>query len=283
MATLTFDPSDENVSTAQQKADEAALAQGEVLEQARNEDRQNKLQQAMTEQENLSLIGGKFKSQEDLLKAYQELEKKISQPKEETPDETSTEQTTDTVSEEPTEEVETTEVDKVILKASEAYEQDGQLSSETIEQLSKLDSRELIESYVKFYSQSQQQLQAQQIQTAEMTEIQNMVGGPDGYNEMIQWAADNLPSTEIDAFNSVTASANVPAIKFAVESLSNKWKNAEGYEGTLVKGNRSVNDGLRPYRSNAELAADINNPRYQNDPAFRQDVEKRLSRSKDLL
>ena len=282
MATLTFDPSDENVSTAQQKADEAALAQGEVLEQARNEDRQNKLQQAMTEQENLSLIGGKFKSQEDLLKAYQELEKKISQPTE-GDRETPTEQTTDTPTEEQSEEVETTEVDKVILKASEAYEQDGQLSSETIEQLSKLDSRELIESYVKFYSQSQQQLQAQQIQTAELTDIQNMAGGPDGYNEMIQWAADNLPSTEIDAFNSVTASANVPAIKFAVESLSNKWKNAEGYEGTLVKGNRSVNDGLRPYRSNAELAADINNPRYQNDPAFRQDVEKRLSRSKDLL
>ena len=279
---MTFDPGDENVSTAQKNAEEQALIQGDVLEKARAEDKESKLAQAMKEQEEMALIGGKFKSQDELLKAYQELEKKNSQPKEETPNETPTDEATDTTSEEQSEEVEATEVDKVLLKASEAYEKDGQLSAETIEELSKLDSKELIESYVKFYSQNQQQAQAAQIQQQEMTEIQNIAGGADGYNEMINWASENLSDTDIEAFNSVTASANVAAIKFAVESLSNKWKNAEGYEANLVTG-KGGKDVVQPYRSNAELARDINNPRYSSDPAFRADVEARLERSKDLL
>ena len=40
---------------------------------------------------------------------------------------------------------------------------------------------------------------------------------------------------------------------------------------------------VQGYRSNAELARDIADPRYHSDPAFRADVESRLARSGDLL
>jgi len=67
-----------------------------------------------------------------------------------------------------------------------------------------------------------------------------------------------------------------------VEAMSNRFRSAEGYEAPLVTG-RKGSSGPKPYRSQAELARDIANPMYHNDPAFRADVEDRLARSKDLL
>ena len=88
---------------------------------------------------------------------------------------------------------------------------------------------------------------------------------------------------EINIDDKVAESNNVPAIKFAVEALNNRYKNSEGYEGQLITGKSPTNDGLKPYRSHAELVRDIGNPLYNSDPAFRQDVEKRLARSPELL
>ena len=49
----------------------------EKLDQAADEDRARKFEQSEAEGEDVSLIGGKFKSQDDLLKAYEELQKKL--------------------------------------------------------------------------------------------------------------------------------------------------------------------------------------------------------------
>lgn len=47
---------------------------------------------------------------------------------------------------------------------------------------------------------------------------------------MVQWAADNLDRSEADSFNTIANSGNVQAIKFAVEALNNRYKEAVGYE-----------------------------------------------------
>lgn len=116
-----------------------------------------------------------------------------------------------------------------------------------------------------------------------VTEIQNIAGGEQGYNDLMQWASTNVPEKDIMEFNKVAESNNPTAIKFAVEALNNRYKNSEGYEGQLLTGKSPTNDGLKPYRSHAELVRDIGNPLYQSDPAFRQDVEARLARSPELL
>ena len=61
MATITFDPS-EGPSADEQAAEAAALAQGEALEQAAAEDRARQMEQLNTEQSDVALIGGKFKT-----------------------------------------------------------------------------------------------------------------------------------------------------------------------------------------------------------------------------
>lgn len=273
MATLTFDPSADGPSQEQKDAEAQALAQGEKLEEARAADEAAKWEKTDKENESAELIGGKFKSQEELLKAYQELEKLRSkegteEPSE--PEESAAEETPETPP---------TEQSPVFSKAAEEYADGGNISEESIEALSKMDSKDLIKSYVEFYSKSQQKAELQQTQ---VTEIKNIAGGEEGYKDLTTWASQNLEKTELEQFNTIANSNNYTAIKFAVEALNSRFRNQEGYEAPMVSGKAASSDA-KPYRSQAELARDIANPLYNSDPAFRNDVEERLSLSTDLL
>ncbi|ABP87945.1 head assembly [Synechococcus phage Syn5] len=268
MANTTFDVN-EGPSDAQKAAEAQALEIGEKLAQEAAEQRDK----AWEQNESEDLIGGKFKTQEDLLKAYQELERQRSEAKEEVESE-DVEESTEEVEEEAPEY-------EAFTKAAEEYA-NGELSEETIEALSQMDSKDLIQQYVQFYSQNQQQQAQVATQQADTNAIFDSVGGQEAYGELIGWAANNLEASEVESFNSVTATGNTAAIKFAVEALNNRYKAAEGYEAPLVTGRKSA-PSVQGYRSNAELARDIGDPRYATDPAFRADVEARLARSGDLL
>ena len=283
MAVTQFDPQSDAPSPEQMAAEQAALAQGEKILAAQEADRLSKYERDANENEDVALIGGKFKSQDDLLKAYQELQKKLS--KGEAPDEEEeAPEGQPGASEEVPEEEPQSDRETALAKAAEVYSQSGELNEETIEELSKMDSKELIKAYVDFYSKNAQNYQQQaQLQESQQQEIMGLAGGQQGYTEMVQWASQNLDPQEVDAFNSVTNSGNLPAIRFAVEALSNRYKASEGFEAPLVSGKRSADPSSRPYRSHAELARDIADVRYKTDPAFRQDVEARLARSTDLL
>lgn len=281
MPITTFDPSDGTPSKEQQAADAAALQQGEALQNAQAEDRQRAFTQL--DEENSNLIGGKFRSQDDLLKAYKELESKLgkgNQEEEEEPTEEQPEATEEAPKEEAPESNETVDYMSELTKE---YDQSGTISEEAMERLASMDSKELIKSYLQYYNQTSQVAQQQTLQAQQISDIKTSVGGEQAYTEMIAWAGANLPEADIESFNQVTATNNPAAIKFAVESLNNRYRNQEGYEAPLVTGRAAGGDGVKPYRSQAELARDIANPLYHNDPAFRADVEARLNKSTDLL
>lgn len=278
MPTTTFDTSEQGPSTAQQEAEAQALAQGEKLAEAAAADRARKFDELQQTNEDVSLIGGKFKSQEELLKAYQALEQKMGRGESTEEGEEPTEEPV-AASDEAVEE----EAPSALLRASKEYDETGVISEEAIDELSKMDSKELIKTYVDYYTKNVQQAQqAQEVAVKEQAEIKQIAGGEEGYNEMIRWAAENLEPQEIDAFNNVTNSGNVTAIKFAVEALNGRFRNQEGYEAKLVTGKKAA-PKVTGYRSNAELARDIADPRYQTDPAFRMDVEAKLAKSGNLL
>jgi hypothetical protein len=279
MPTTVFDPS-EGVSTNQQSAEAAALEQGEKLAQLAQQDQEARWDQQARDQENPALIGGKFKSQEDLLKAYEALQKKLGNKDPE--DEESPVEGESDASEEPQAEEQPSEAVSLMNRLGEEYAKTGDLSEADVEQLTQLDSKELVAAYLEYYKSGQQKAQVQATTESQVAEVVASVGGKEAYAEMISWAVDNLEQGEIDSYNSVTSSGNPAAIKFAVEALSNRYRNSEGFEAPLVSG-RKADSGIKPYRSQAELARDIANPMYRQDPAFRADVEERLSRSKDLL
>ena len=280
MPTPTFDPSTNEVSVEQKTAEAAALEKGQELADANAEDKLRQFEKTESENE---LIGGKFRTQEDLLKAYQELQTKLGSNEKTEESEEATAEADEAPTDETSEEVESTnETVDYMFELNEQFEKTGQLSEEAIDKLSAMDTKDLIASYMKYQAKSSEQARAGLQNQEAINAIKNSVGGDEAYGEMINWAAQNLPPEEINDYNSITNSGNPTAIKFAVESLANRYRNSEGYEAPLVTG-RKADSSVKPYRSQAELARDIGNPLYSTDPAFRQDVEDRLARSTDLL
>lgn len=281
MATTVFDPS-EGPSAEQQAAETAALEQGEKIAKLQEEDRARKYAETEAANEEAGLIAGKFKSQDDLVKAYEELQRKLGQDTPEEAEEPS-EETTETPEEEPESEEEVSEASAAVTRASEAYLSKGELTEESIEELSKLDSKDLIKAYMAQYAANQEAAKTQAVTADAEKAILDSVGGQESYQQMVQWAAGNLDPAEVESYNQVTNSGNVAAIKFAVEALSNRYKAAEGYEAPLVTGKKAPSSDAKVFRSHAELSRAIADPRYQNDPAYRNDVEARLARSTNLL
>ena len=280
MATYTFDPSEDSASPEQQAAETNALEQGELLAKAAEEDRARRMESIDADQEDVALIGGKFKSQDDLLKAYNELQKKMSSGDTEESEEASEEPVEGT--EEEVESEEQVVTPEAITRASEIFAKDGKLSEESIEELSKMDTRELIEQYVSFFAQSQDAAAQAEISQEQVKSVHALAGGEQGYGELMTWASSNLDASEIDAFNNVAESGNVAALRFAVEALNNRRVSSEGYEAPMVTG-RKASSAPKAFRSNAELSRAISDPRYSTDPAYRADVEAKLMNSKDLL
>ena len=113
---------------------------------------------------------------------------------------------------------------------------------------------------------------------AQAQELFKMVGGEKAYQSMINWAGQNLSQEEIQMYDAVMGRGDPNAIFFAVQALSNKYTDAVGNDGQLLTG-RSTTEATNVFRSQAELVQAMNDPRYDSDPAYRQDVMRRLDNS----
>jgi len=225
------------------------------------------------------LLAGKYKDAQELEKAYINLQKKLGEDgKEETKAEDEQEEVLQETPEESTEELSPTA--QLITSASDEFDSNGQLTPETLEKLSSMNSKDLVESYL--------QLQANQpvdntadITDAQVNEIKTAAGGEEAYGQITEWASNNLQPNEVAAFDEVINSGSVDAIRLAVNGLRAQYENANGYEGRMLTGKPPVQT-KDVYRSQAELVAAMSDARYDNDPAYRQDVIQKLDRSKDL-
>ena len=221
--------------------------------------------------EQQQLLAGKFKDAEALEKAYIELQSKLGSRQEESSDE----ETTDNAEPEDTEEEETLSV----LDALWEDAQNGELSKETKEQLAKMNPAEVAAEYLKYRKQIEEtQPAAEDISDSQVSELRGIAGGDEGYQEMIAWASDNLSPQDIQRYDNVIASGNYDAISFAVEALKSKYTEAMGVEGQLFKG-KPAGSSKDVFRSQAEVVAAMSDPRYDRDPAYRQDVFAKLERS----
>ena len=236
------------------------------------------------------LFAGKYKSAEELEKAYGELQKKLGdQGTEDSGEVGDTQDTAEVESEETTEETQEapppTAAAELIQSASEEYfNNDSKLSPETLEKFSSMSSKDLVEAYMQVQGnlpQGDLLDNAGDISDATVNEIKNYAGGEKSYDNMVQWASNNLDDQSVEAFDSIINTGSVDAIKLAVNGLKAQYENANGYEGTMVTG-KAPAQSKDVYRSQAELVAAMNDRRYDNDPAYRQDVIAKLERSDNL-
>jgi len=113
---------------------------------------------------------------------------------------------------------------------------------------------------------------------AQAQELYKMVGGEKAYKSMIDWAGQNFTKQEIEMYDSVMSTQNANSIFFAVQALYNRYSDATGNDGQLLTGRTSTKDNVG-FRSQAELVQAMSDPRYDNDPAYRSDVMRKLENS----
>ena len=117
-----------------------------------------------------------------------------------------------------------------------------------------------------------------QLTEAQAEQLYEMVGGEKAYDSMMEWAGQTLSKEEIEMYDSVMESGSANSIYFAVQALSNKYSEAVGSEGQLLTGRGSAESNA-VFRSQSELVQAMNDPRYDNDPAYRSDVMAKLENS----
>ena len=219
------------------------------------------------------LLAGKYKNAQELEKAYIELQGKLG--------EKGTEETETASAEETPEEPKLSTGAALITDAQKEYYDNGnKLSEETMAKFSEMSSSDLLQAYIEINANNpaQAEPEAADITDAQITEIKQSAGGDKAYANVINWAKSNLDSSQTVAFDEVVNTGSVAAIKLAVAGLKAEYEKANGVEGRMVTGKAPTNSG-DIFRSQAELVAAMNDPRYDRDPAYRQDVVEKLDRS----
>ena len=236
-------------------------SQGEL-----NADEQESLQIGEEmEQQQENMLAGKYKNAEELEAAYIELQKKLG--------------TQDT--NEPTQEPETEELEEPEEKSTDSSlferlweESKSEYSEQTLKELSESKPEDLAKLYLDYRSTQDKQT----ITESDASNLKNAIGGEENYTNMMKWAADNLNETEIEMYDSVMESGNRNAAFFAMQALSYRYNDSVGVEGNLLQGKASTNT-TKGFKSQAEVVTAMQDPRYDRDPAYRQEVMAKLENS----
>ena len=224
-------------------------------------------------QQEADLYAGKFENAEELENAYLELQRKMGSGDKDTED-----AYLDEDEDEYYDEATSAGIELIQDASDEYYSNEGQLSTETMEQFKEMSSNDLVNAYIAITENSPNQgCSSADLSEAEMNSVYNSAGGEAEYNRLTEWAAENLSERKLDAFNSMVDQGNATAIQIAVSGLRSEYEAQEGYEGRMLTGKaaRAV-DG---FRSQAEVVRAMSDPRYDSDPAYRQDVYDKLERS----
>ena len=218
----------------------------------------------LAEQEQ-QLLAGKYQSAEELERGYLELQKRLSSPAEEEPQ----------VEEAPEAEEEQEEVEEdgdLFDAIMESY-RTGEWDDNLVEEVGKMDPIDVANMFLTKQGEAQQT----EVATEEdVTQIQDSVGGMNEYQTMIQWASGNLSEQEINLYDAAMDRGDPLTMFFAAQALNSRYQDAVGYDGEMLTGSapRNTSNG---FRSQAELIAAMSDPRYDKDPAYRQDIADKLA------
>lgn len=215
----------------------------------------------------------KFKTAEDMAKAYGELSAKLGTPPETPPvvppvvppvaDATSDQATADLAGK-----------GLEMSTFSQEFAETGALSDESYAKLKAAGyPEELVNGYIEG-----QRARADVFASS----IKGSVGGDANFTSMVEWASSNLTPGELTAYNKAIDSGDQEQAKLAVLGTYQKFKEARPAEPRLIAGGPSASASSDVYESIAQMQADMRDTRYKSDPAFRAKVSAKLGRSEIL-
>ena len=232
------------------------------------------------------LLLGKFKSQDDLARAYQELEKKLGQASTTDPEAPSPaqgyspEQAIELYGEGPVAALKEKGLDlaEVMFNAD-----NGQDISEHYDALAETFgvTRQMVENYVS-KAQGSAPAEAPGLTEADAAQLKAMVGGEDSFNKLSQWAANNLEKGELAKYNAVVDSGNKDAIEWALKALQARVAAPDSVvEPKLYGGGEAA--AVTKFESQQQVLDAMNKRNdkgqklYEVDEAYREKVQQLLA------
>jgi len=212
----------------------------------------------------------KFKTAEEMAKAYSELESKLGAPK--APAETPATPVADPAA--------ATEADVekalapkglVLQDFNAEFAKNGELSTDSYEKLAAAGyDKALVDQFI----------EGQKARTVQFeSQVMAEVGGSDAYGDMVTWAKANLTPAEIDAYNTQIGSGKPENAKLAAMGLKAQFDKANGSDPQRLLGGQASASSADVFESMAQVTAAMKDPLYKNDPAYRAKVQAKLGRS----
>jgi len=225
----------------------------------------------------------KFKSPEDMARAYGELEKRMGagippdgQPSPQPVPSMGLPVPADPQQGQPQPNVTPAATD-LVQKMSLEFAQQGNVSPETRRAF--VERTGLPESYIDSHVQHMQRQGSEAFEMA----VQRL-GGQQAVAELQEWARARLPARDIEAFNTAVYSGNPNMVQLALDGLAAKYEAEVGRAPRVIAGRKPQGNygGVTPFQSEAELSSAVRSKRYKEDPAFRAEVEDRLRVAQEL-
>jgi len=154
-------------------------------------------------------------------------------------------------------------------------EQNGSLSEESYSELeSKGFTRDMVDQYLAGAGLIGEY--AEVLTESQLESVYSSVGGEESFNAMSAWAAQNVDESALETYNDMVNSGNPAQAQAAVTWIKSMYTDANGSEPNLLNGESNQRDTVEPFRSTAQITEAMRDPRYKSDPAYREDVARRL-------
>lgn len=147
----------------------------------------------------------------------------------------------------------------------------GEIPADTYEKMEKVGiSKEMVDEFVQF-----------RVQQADLArdEVLRPFGGTEAVTGMVDWASKNWTEAQANSFNDAVNSGDKARIELAVKALKADYDKKNGVRPSLVTPSAKTVPNGGTFASIQELMAAQNDPRYKADPAYRDAVIQKLSRS----
>jgi len=237
---------------------------------------------------------GKFESTEDLAKAYQELERKLSgQPSQQAaevappspaPTSYTQQQAVDVYGEEAVSALSDKGLDmaEIMFKADSGEDISAHYDAlaETFQV-----PRQVVENYVNGAQAESVAGEAQGLSDADVAQLKAEVGGDAQFQQLSSWAQQNLDTSELEAYNATVDSGNANAIRWALKTIQTKaMQPSQGRTEPRMLGGRPPS--AEPTFTSKQQVLNAMNKKdergrrlYDTDPSYRAKIAEVLERS----
>lgn len=109
------------------------------------------------------------------------------------------------------------------------------------------------------------------------------VGGKENYSAMVEYAKANLTEAQISVYDAAVNGADRSTALLAVQGLNAMYKlhqmETYGQEGQMTSPASGGLNVVQGYATMSDMMKDMSDPRYQTDPTFVANVERKLALS----